>query len=351
MSEIDFALVCAVCGNSLKGSSLDGVCAYCGSAVGASVNREVVDPTRLTVSIDVPCVRCGYNLFTMPIGAFCPECGERVALSLRPDDLRFADPEWLQRVHTGITALLWSMIGTPLAIAAMIPMGWAPGSLPCVVGLLAGLAVLILLVVGIGGIVRIGTRDRSLLRPPSAQWSHTLACELPVLALIPVSLCVISAIVAAYLPWFVVFLVICLVAAFLCPVLSIISAVVCMRRIAERGRRPALADTCKMLLWFLVIAGGCWLLVALLLLLNQAFQLGGLLTGYRLELLAAVSMVAALFASGISYALWLIALGKLYALVKGAMEERGVAHADGRSIDQFEADGVGDSDDLIDGGS
>jgi DNA-directed RNA polymerase subunit RPC12/RpoP len=352
MADLDFALVCAVCGKSLKGSSLEGVCAYCGAAVGATVNREVVDPTRLTVSIDVSCVRCGYNLFTMPIGAYCPECGEHVVLSLRPDDLRFADLEWLRRVHAGIIALLWWMIGTPLALAAIIALGSLPGSLPDVFGLLAGLALLILLSAGIGGIVGIGNRDRSLLRPPGGQWPHTLASALPILSLLALGFCVISVVVAPNLPWFVVFSGICLLAAFLCAMLSVISAVVCMRRIAERGRRPALADTCKTLMWCLIIAGVCWPLAAPVhVLMNQAFQLGGLLTMSRLELLAALSMVAALLVTTISYVLGMIVLVGLRALVKGAMEERGVAHADGRSIDQFEADGAGDPDDLIDGRS
>lgn len=58
------------------------------------------------IDADIPCVGCGHNLRTLRWGALCPECARPVRDSLRPDDLRFADLNWLRRVRAGVTWLL-----------------------------------------------------------------------------------------------------------------------------------------------------------------------------------------------------------------------------------------------------
>lgn len=55
---------------------------------------------------DVPCIACGYSLRSAKLDAACPECGEPVDRTVRPDLLAFADQAWLARVHFGLTMLL-----------------------------------------------------------------------------------------------------------------------------------------------------------------------------------------------------------------------------------------------------
>ena len=67
------------------------------------------------VADDVHCRNCGYNLRTLSAAGRCPECGEPVAVSIRREWLREADPKWLSMVRMG---LAMSAVGC-LAIAAV----------------------------------------------------------------------------------------------------------------------------------------------------------------------------------------------------------------------------------------
>ena len=61
------------------------------------------------VENDKSCVRCGYNLRTLPAQGRCPECGLSVAKSFRTDRLALADNHWRDRVNTGIAICCWAM--------------------------------------------------------------------------------------------------------------------------------------------------------------------------------------------------------------------------------------------------
>jgi hypothetical protein len=91
------------------------------------------------IGFDLPCRRCSYNLRGLLAVGLCPECGTPVGRSLQGDLLRFADPNWVERlarggrlVMIGLTLVVLGMfifsalIGALAAMAgpAAAPMGW-----------------------------------------------------------------------------------------------------------------------------------------------------------------------------------------------------------------------------------
>ena len=72
---------------------------------------------RLT--IDLPCIQCGYNLRGLDPESTCPECGASISDSLRRGLLALADPGWLRRIRLGMSLML-----TALAVI-VVPLGGA----------------------------------------------------------------------------------------------------------------------------------------------------------------------------------------------------------------------------------
>ena len=62
------------------------------------------------MTTDTPCRRCQYNLRTLAVDGVCPECGTPVALSVRGDLLRFADPNWVERLTGGLLLIILSAL-------------------------------------------------------------------------------------------------------------------------------------------------------------------------------------------------------------------------------------------------
>ena len=59
-------------------------------------------PANDTVSDDLHCGNCGYNLRTLSVQSRCPECGEPVAWSLEETEFRFRNSETWRRVRKGL---------------------------------------------------------------------------------------------------------------------------------------------------------------------------------------------------------------------------------------------------------
>src|SRR5690348_13310365 len=64
------------------------------------------------------CRKCGYDLRAAEPGGMCPECGSPVALSARPDLLRFADPAWVATLASGVRFILWGTLVAVVVTAA-----------------------------------------------------------------------------------------------------------------------------------------------------------------------------------------------------------------------------------------
>lgn len=58
------------------------------------------------VTSDTACRKCGYNLRGMLADGRCPECGTAVGMSLQGDLLRFSEPGWLGNLRRGVNLIL-----------------------------------------------------------------------------------------------------------------------------------------------------------------------------------------------------------------------------------------------------
>jgi hypothetical protein len=53
------------------------------------------------LTTDIPCHACSYNLRGLSTNHRCPECGTPVGVSIHGDLLRFADPDWIEKLARG----------------------------------------------------------------------------------------------------------------------------------------------------------------------------------------------------------------------------------------------------------
>lgn len=273
MAVIDFQLVCSACRGRLVGVELNGVCPGCNTAVGDSIYLPAFDADRMTVTTDVSCIECQYNLRTLPVGSACPECGTPVVNSLRADLLRFADPKWLGQVHEGTKLLIVVLIGAPCVFLANStisfwgrgPGGQAASMVLAFVALFAGLLFL-------SGSLALASRDST--RHRSSTWAdpHSLVALMPFCVLLTpfawlVSLACKSSgalgVVLATTIWSV------LTVGF---TVGLVCMPICLRRIANRARRRDLQKLAGLLIWLTIgislgpaysillpIASGSWI--------------------------------------------------------------------------------------------
>lgn len=94
------------------------------------------DSTPESISADLSCIHCGYNLRGLYPDGRCPECGELIQDSRQGHLLRYADVEWLKRLHFGTRLKYWSIgitILLNLMAGALVAFG-PPGELFRVIG-------------------------------------------------------------------------------------------------------------------------------------------------------------------------------------------------------------------------
>jgi hypothetical protein len=79
------------------------------------------------------CARCAYNLRGLALDGRCPECGAPIARSVHGNLLRYADPDWLDKVRFGTTLKLWNlliMVVLAITVGAGVYLGISRGILP-----------------------------------------------------------------------------------------------------------------------------------------------------------------------------------------------------------------------------
>lgn len=73
-----------------------------------------IPPVKLdaagNIAEDITCRRCAYNLRSLSPMGRCPECGTAVGRSLHGDFLRFSDPEWVQKLASGMNWIVAAIV-------------------------------------------------------------------------------------------------------------------------------------------------------------------------------------------------------------------------------------------------
>ena len=70
--------------------------------------NPLVGPAGEIVS-DLPCRKCAYNLRGLPGNGRCPECGSAVGLSVQGNLLRFSDPAWTRKLRRGAKFIVYGV--------------------------------------------------------------------------------------------------------------------------------------------------------------------------------------------------------------------------------------------------
>lgn len=81
------------------------------------------DTPEPTIAEDLKCTRCGYNLRGLTLSKLCPECGTPIERSIHGNLLKYADPDWVNKLRLGALLTLWNLL-----IAILL--GAAAGALP-----------------------------------------------------------------------------------------------------------------------------------------------------------------------------------------------------------------------------
>ncbi|MCC6322103.1 MAG: hypothetical protein IT438_11790 [Phycisphaerales bacterium] len=105
--QVSFDLLCMNCRYNLRGCPTDAPCPECGASIADTLASVGQAPSLgPSVETDRSCIRCSYNLRGLPTSGKCPECGLAVEQSLRGFLLQFAAPEYLEKVHSGLSLVL-----------------------------------------------------------------------------------------------------------------------------------------------------------------------------------------------------------------------------------------------------
>lgn len=216
------------------------------------------------IGVDLPCFTCGYNLRSLPMDGRCPECNSSIEATLRGGWLMFADVQWLKRLRSGVTLILWLVLAAVLSYVGFIitltvimtTSGIITNDLAVQVPFMAigfgitatWIASTVMLTTPIAPLSKADRLRRSAL----ARWAIDLNA-MPTLLII-ISACWISFITTdffgAYDPDSVSTLLVCSsYATILGSVVGFVSLMILMRRIARKGSCRGLGRLMSVLIW------------------------------------------------------------------------------------------------------
>ncbi len=72
--------------------------------------------TTQSITEDLKCIGCGYNLRGLTPEKVCPECATPIRQSLVRNLLRFADPSWLSKIRLGTALILFVQFDFAFAV-------------------------------------------------------------------------------------------------------------------------------------------------------------------------------------------------------------------------------------------
>ena len=72
--------------------------------------RSVLLDEAGCIAKDLDCLGCGYNLRTMESSGVCPECGTEVMRSIRGGFLKYATPQWVQSLASGMDWVWYAVV-------------------------------------------------------------------------------------------------------------------------------------------------------------------------------------------------------------------------------------------------
>ena len=99
--------------------------------------------TNRTVTADLPCRRCGYNLRGLNQAGRCPECGAPIGLSCHGDLLRYHEPKWLTTLACGTTFILSGAVVLVIGLVGGVTLQATLGGSPVTLALVKALAGLV----------------------------------------------------------------------------------------------------------------------------------------------------------------------------------------------------------------
>ena len=100
-----------------------------------------------TIVTDLSCRRCSYNLRGLTNDRRCPECGTPVGLSTHGNLLRYADPDWVERLSRGGKLIMQALTAWVLTVIVMACGGIAAVPMLMELGASSMLGVLVRLLV------------------------------------------------------------------------------------------------------------------------------------------------------------------------------------------------------------